>query len=173
MTQSSNEKLSFAIFIKVAKSLNKQLVLTALLSALRDMNLNTVQKKWLKIIPHFYGIPCKPHLIKSHHSSFVLSKHFVLIYQSEVDKGLEIKRKEVIVLWESKGFLTWPQQMKLTFKERGKSTSLLQHPIILTTRKGEKANAIAAVTLSVSFKNEAWNISVLGNYSPFLMHTLI
>lgn len=45
MTQSSNEKLSFAVFIKVAKSLNKQLVLTALLSSLGDMNLNTVQKK--------------------------------------------------------------------------------------------------------------------------------
>lgn len=45
MTQSSNEKLSFAVSIKVAKPLNKQLVLTALLSSLRDMNLNTVQKK--------------------------------------------------------------------------------------------------------------------------------
>lgn len=44
MTQRSNEKLSFAVFIKVAKSLNKQLVLTDLLSSLGDMNLNTVQK---------------------------------------------------------------------------------------------------------------------------------
>lgn len=33
MTQSGNEKLSFAVFIKVAKSLNKQLVLAALLSS--------------------------------------------------------------------------------------------------------------------------------------------
>lgn len=47
MTQSSKEELSLAFyfFIKVAKSLSKQLVLADLLSSLRDMNLNTVQKK--------------------------------------------------------------------------------------------------------------------------------
>lgn len=139
MTQSSNEKLSFAVLIKVAKSLNKQLVLTALLSSLGDMNLNTVQKKWLKIIPHFYGILCKPHLIKSHHSSFVLSKHFVLTHQSELDKGLEIKRKEVIVLWESKGFLIWPQQTKLTWQRKGKKHFLATASHNSNGKEGEKS----------------------------------